>query len=117
MSAEGDSCRIDVWLWRARFCKTRSLAARMVEKDGVRLSHGATRVTLEKPSRQVRAGDVLAFAIGRRLIALRVEALGERRGPASEAASLYVLLDLEVPPTAARTGEGRDRDDAGSRAD
>jgi ribosome-associated heat shock protein Hsp15 len=94
VSGEEDSCRIDVWLWRARFCKTRSLAARVVETEGVRLTRGATRVTLEKPSRQVRVGDGLAFAMGSRWIALRVEALGERRGPAAEAQGLYVLVDV-----------------------
>ena len=37
LSEAPDTCRVDVWLWRARFFKTRSLAARIVEGGGVRL--------------------------------------------------------------------------------
>ena len=88
-----DACRIDVWLWRARFFKTRSLAARIVEDGGVRLVRGESRAPVEKPSRAVRCGDVLIFAQGSRWLAVKVEALGERRGPASEARGLYSLLD------------------------
>jgi len=91
--AEGASCRIDVWLWRARFFKTRSLAARIVEDGGVRLVRGESRAPVEKPSRAVRCGDVLMFAQGSRWLAVKVEALGERRGPAPEARGLYSLLD------------------------
>ena len=46
-----DACRIDVWLWRARFFKTRSLAARIVEEGGVRLLRGQSRAPVDKPSR------------------------------------------------------------------
>ena len=87
--AEGASCRIDVWLWRARFFKTRSVAARIVEDGGVRLARGSSRVPVDKPSRSVRCGDVLTFAQGSRWLAVRIEALGERRGPAAEAQGLY----------------------------
>ena len=87
--AEGASCRIDVWLWRARFFKTRSLAARVVEDGSVRLARGPSRVPVDKPSRSVRCGDVLTFAQGSRWLAVRIEALGERRGPAVEAQGLY----------------------------
>jgi ribosomal 50S subunit-recycling heat shock protein len=90
-----DSCRIDVWLWRARFLKTRSLAAAFVEEGRVRLIRAGQTTRLDKPSRSVRPGDGLVFAIGGRLVAVRVEALGERRGPASEARGLY--LELPVP--------------------
>ena len=51
------SCRIDVWLWRARFAKTRSLAATMVEKGAVRLTHNGAQTRLDKPSRSVHVGD------------------------------------------------------------
>ncbi len=93
MSEEGGTCRVDVWLWRARFFKTRSLAARIVEDGGVRLMRGAARTPLDKPSRPIRCGDVLAFAQGPRWLAVKVEALGVRRGPATEARTLYSLID------------------------
>jgi ribosome-associated heat shock protein Hsp15 len=87
-----DGCRIDVWLWRARFFKTRSLAARIVEDGGVRLARGGARTPIGKPSRAVRCGDVLIFAQGTRWLAVKVEALGARRGPPPEARALYSLL-------------------------
>jgi ribosome-associated heat shock protein Hsp15 len=87
------SCRIDVWLWRARFAKTRSLAAAMVERGAVRLTHNGVQARLDKPSRCVHVGDGLVFALGGRLIDLTVEALGERRGPAGEARTLYAPRD------------------------
>ena len=93
MSEAADSCRIDVWLWRARFFKTRSLAARMVDEGGIRLTRGAMSSTLDKPSRNVRCGDVLAFSQGPHWVAVRVEDLGERRGPAEEAQELYARLN------------------------
>ncbi len=89
MNGEPESCRIDVWLWRAQFFKTRSLAARRVEEGGVRVIRGTTRAAIEKPSRAVKIGDVLAFPQGAQWVTIQVEALGERRGPASEARELY----------------------------
>ena len=91
---QGEPCRIDVWLWRARFFKTRGLAARFVEAERVRLSRpGQDEVRLDKASRTVRPGDRLVFAIGGRLFDLVVAACGERRGPAAEARGLYTLED------------------------
>jgi len=90
--SDEDGCRIDVWLWRARLFKTRSLAARMVEEGRIRLSRSGTETRLDKPSRSVRCGDGLVFALGGKLVAIRIEALGERRGPASEAQGLYSAL-------------------------
>lgn len=84
-----ESCRIDVWLWRARFAKSRSLAAALVEKGAIRLTHNGSQTRVDKPSRSVHVGDTLVFALGGRLTELRVEALGERRGPAEEARALY----------------------------
>src|ERR1700758_4070354 len=90
-----DACRIDVWLWRARFFKTRSLAARIVEEGGVRLRRAQSGAPVDKPSRPVRCGDVLTFAQGQRWVAVRVEALGERRGPATEAQELYSRMPTQ----------------------
>jgi ribosome-associated heat shock protein Hsp15 len=110
------ACRIDVWLWRARFFKTRSLAACVVEEGGVRLLRGQARAPVDKPSRHVRSGDVLTFAQGSNWVAVRVEALGERRGPAPEARALYGALTAagdaatgaNVSPTAGRAVESGD---------
>lgn len=84
-----DACRADVWLWRARFFKTRSLAARYLDEGKVRLTRGGTETRIDKCARPVKVGDRLVFALGGRLIAVVVEGLGERRGPAEEARTLY----------------------------
>lgn len=85
-----DACRLDVWLWRARFFKTRALAARFLEEGRVRLTRsGAAEVRIDKPSRAIRPGDSLVFAIGGKLFSVTVQALGERRGPPAEAQALY----------------------------
>lgn len=87
-----DSVRVDLWLWRARFTKTRGLAADLVDNGAVRLTHHGRQTRLDKPSRCVHPGDELTFAQNGRVTAVRVEALGERRGPPEEARALYSQL-------------------------
>jgi ribosome-associated heat shock protein Hsp15 len=87
-----ESVRIDVWLWRARFAKTRSLAAALVARGAVRLTHQGRQTRLDKPSRVVHPGDEIVFARDGRITVVRVEALGERRGPPAEARALYVPI-------------------------
>ena len=84
--------RLDKWLWRARFFKTRSLAARAVA-EGVRVN--GRRV--EKPGAAVRPGDVLTFPRGRAVFVVEIVALGERRGPAPEARALYLDRGSSAP--------------------
>ncbi|MBF5095939.1 RNA-binding S4 domain-containing protein, partial [Azospirillum sp. INR13] len=64
--------RIDKWLWYARFFKTRSLAAKLCNDGGVRLS-GAV---VTKAHASVKPGDVLTFAQGRHIRVIKVVALG-----------------------------------------
>jgi len=87
-----EAARVDVWLWRARFFKTRSMAARFVEDGRVRLTRAGQETRLDKSSRAVKVGDQLVFAVGGRLIAVAVAGLGERRGPPAEARTLYSAL-------------------------
>jgi len=87
-----EACRIDVWLWRARLFKTRTLAAGVAEAGRIRLMRQGETVRADKASRTVRIGDELVFAHAGRLFAIRVEALGWRRGPPSEARGLYASL-------------------------
>lgn len=86
-----ETCRIDVWLWRARFVKTRSLATALVENGTIRLTHNGVQTRLDKPSRSVHPGDRLVFVLNDRLHDLTIEAVGERRGPPAEARALYAL--------------------------
>lgn len=91
--SEPDACRADVWLWRARFFKTRTLAAKFVDEGRVRLTRLGQESRLDKPARPVKVGDRLVFAIGGRLVAVSIEALGDRRGPPAEARALYATLE------------------------
>ena len=85
-------CRADVWLWRARFFKTRSLAAKFLDEGKVRLTRGGAETRIDKCARALKVGDHLVFAVGGKLIAAAVEGLGERRGPPAEARGLYSSL-------------------------
>ncbi|HEY6241776.1 MAG TPA: RNA-binding S4 domain-containing protein [Burkholderiales bacterium] len=80
--------RIDRWLWAARFYKTRGLAAQAV--DGGRVKLNGERA---KPSKGVRPGDRLEVRSGELQWFFEVRAISPRRGPASEAAKLYVETD------------------------
>jgi len=90
-------CRIDIWLWRARFFKTRSLAARMVSEGCVKLARGGVETLIDKPSRTVHCGDGLIVVVGARRATLKIEALGTRRGPAPEARALYSMAKGWTP--------------------
>ncbi len=95
-----DGCRIDVWLWRARFFKTRTLSAKFVEEGRIRLTRQGGETRLDKPSRAIKCGDGLVFALGGRVTAIRIEALGMRRGPPTEARALYSSLGDTLKPSA-----------------
>ncbi|MEO8245347.1 MAG: RNA-binding S4 domain-containing protein [bacterium] len=81
--------RLDKWLWQARFFKGRDLAADLITSGHLRLNGQHCR----KPGHAVLPGDVLTFPQGNRIRVIRVQELGERRGPALEAQRLYDDLD------------------------
>lgn len=76
--------RIDVWLWAARFFRTRGLAQDAIDAGRVRVE--GERV---KNARTLRVGERVTVRIGEVERDLRVLALAERRGPAPEAQRLY----------------------------
>lgn len=85
--------RVDVWLWYARFTKSRALATKLVGEGGVRLVRDGASRQLEKASVEVQAGDALMFQFRGGMKAVKVEAIGIRRGPPAEARALYSELD------------------------
>jgi ribosome-associated heat shock protein Hsp15 len=76
--------RIDKWLWAARFFKTRSLASRACDLGRIE-SNGQPA----KPSREIRVGDLLQVKNDSGDFQVEVLVLGEMRGPAAVAQTLY----------------------------
>jgi ribosome-associated heat shock protein Hsp15 len=87
-TARGDearaSLRLDVWLWAARFFKTRNLAKHAIETGKVDV--GGQRA---KPSRSVHVGDALRIVRGEETFEVEVRGLSDMRGPAPVAQALY----------------------------
>ena len=73
--------------------KSRPLAAQLAEKRRIRTNW----VPVNKPHYRLRPSDVLAFPQGRTIRVVQVLALDTRRGPASEAQTLYESLADQYP--------------------
>jgi ribosome-associated heat shock protein Hsp15 len=83
--------RVDRFLFFIRLAKSRTLAQAIIEEGYVRLD--GRRV--EKPSDDVRIGNVLALPLHGQVRVLRVLALPTRRGPATEARLCYEELGID----------------------
>ena len=84
MEERNDGVRLDLWLWAARFFRTRSLAKQAVETGTVDV--GGQRA---KASRLVRVGDALRIARGEERFEIEVRGLSDQRGSAPVAQALY----------------------------
>ena len=98
-SVEG--VRLDLWLWAARFFKTRALAKQAIERGQVRIDGQPL-----KPSRAVRVGVAIAIERAGEHYEIEVRGLAEQRGPASVAQMLYVESETSI---AARLAEREKR--------
>ncbi len=77
-------CRLDKWLWAARFYKTRSLATDAI--DGGKVHLDGDRV---KPAKEVRVGQLIHIRRKELDMEVVVKALSVTRRGAPEAALLY----------------------------
>ena len=102
--APSPTLRIDRWLWAARFFKTRSSAAAAVSGGKVQLNGQRT-----KPAKAVRTGDRLDVRRGDNRWEVTVLATASRRGPASEARTLYEELPESVERRVREREERRER--------
>jgi len=84
MADDSNSVRVDKWLWAARFFKTRSLATDAVAGGKVEVNGERA-----KPAKLVKPGDEIRLRLAPYEHVLIVRALGNRRGPASVAHTLY----------------------------
>jgi len=88
-----DKVRVDKWLWAARMYKTRSMAT-----DACSGGHVLINGETTKASRMVSAGDMLEALTPGGLRVLEIVALGDKRGPAKVAQTLYVDHTPPPPP-------------------
>ena len=79
-----ETVRIDIWLWAARFYKTRSMAKRACELGRIKLKGQPV-----KPAHDVRIGDMLQVTNEGGEFELEVLGLSQVRGPAAVAQTLY----------------------------
>ena len=76
--------RLDKWLWAARFYKTRRLAIEACGSGKVKIGGQVL-----KPGRNVNLGEQIAITRDQLVWEIVVTALSIRRGPATEAQTLY----------------------------
>lgn len=76
--------RVDVWLWAARFFKTRNLAKQAIDGGRIDLNDVGC-----KPAKLLHVGDRLKISRGEERLEVEVLALSDKRGPASAAQMLY----------------------------
>ncbi|WP_304042945.1 RNA-binding S4 domain-containing protein [Metallibacterium scheffleri] len=94
--------RADIWLWAARFFKTRALAKQAL---------GAGKITCAgvacKPARMLRAGEMLHITRGEERFEIEVRALANTRGPAAVAQTLYRETEASLAARAAQREQRR----------
>jgi len=84
--------RLDIWLWQARFFKTRSLSSKVCRAGKVRLNG----LKITKAKTPVVCGDIVTFFQEKNMRKAQVLGFNNRRGPAAEAQALY--HDMTPPP-------------------
>lgn len=82
--SEDSAVRADVWLWAARFFKTRRLSREAIDGGKVTLNDATC-----KPSKPVKVGDRLHITKGEERFEIDVLAVSAKRGPAKVAQTLY----------------------------
>jgi ribosome-associated heat shock protein Hsp15 len=92
--------RLDLWLWAARMYRTRSQAKAAIDAGQVEVNGAPS-----KPARNVQPGDRIVLRRGAERLELVVEALAERRGPASIARGLYRETEASRAARAAQRAE------------
>lgn len=84
MSEQDSKCRLDKWLWAARFFKTRSLATDAVDTGKVHVDGDRA-----KPAKEVRVGQRIHIRRKELEMEVIVRDLSTQRRGAPEAALLY----------------------------
>ena len=90
-----EKIRLDTWLWYARFYKSRSLSSKAILSGKLRVNSDK----IIKPASKVKINDVLTINHVNMVRIIQIQSIGARRGPASEAQTLYNDLSADVTAT------------------
>jgi len=104
VESEEQKCRLDKWLWAARFFKTRSLATTAIDTGKVHVDGDRA-----KPAKEVHLGQVIHIRNRDFEIEVDVQALSNIRRGAPEAALLYKETQASITKreNAKAAGEGQ----------
>jgi ribosome-associated heat shock protein Hsp15 len=92
MTTEAESkCRLDKWLWAARFFKTRSIAADAIDGGKVRVDGDRA-----KPAKEVKVGMIVNIRNKDVEIEVEVAGLSNIRRGAPEAVLLYAETETSM---------------------
>jgi ribosome-associated heat shock protein Hsp15 len=97
-----ESVRADIWLWAARFFKTRTLAKEALVSGRVEIK-GETI----KPARAIRVGETLRIKRALEIFEVEVRGISDTRGPAPVAQLLYAESEASIIARAKATEERR----------
>lgn len=90
--------RLDIWLFRCRFYKSRGLAITQIKSGKIRINRNGSTERTDKPNTVLRIGHKLTFMRGSELVNIEILGFPARRGPAAEARAFYrvVPVDLDI---------------------
>ncbi len=80
--------RIDNWLYRLRFAKTRGVAQKIIKDDKVRIN----KIKIKKPSNKIKYGDIITLNNNDEILVIEVIGFTKRRLNYKNAKTCYRIL-------------------------
>ncbi len=80
--------RIDNWLYRLRFAKTRGVAQKIIKDDKVRIN----KIKIKKPSNKIKYGDIITLNTNDEILVIEVIGFTKRRLNYKNAKTCYRIL-------------------------
>tara|TARA_Y100001970_G_scaffold40582_1_gene50008 strand:- start:9650 stop:9910 length:261 start_codon:yes stop_codon:yes gene_type:complete len=80
--------RIDNWLYRLRFIKTRNNSQKIIKEGNVRIN----KFKIYKPSIKIKYGDIITINVNKQTLVVMVNGFTKRRLNYKKAQELYKIL-------------------------
>ena len=80
--------RIDNWLYRLRFAKTRGVSQKIIKEGKVRIN----KIKIKKPSNKIKYGDIITLNKNDEILVIEVIGFTKRRLDYKNAKTYYRIL-------------------------